>query len=113
MFKKRIDIYKKRDREGWLQMRAALKEAGLGGVKSGHFQQDTVMACGCGAKLDPRNFGEKGKIDRDIYWVEVLPEDEKRVRELLRRNGIVPVVEENVLQDAALRKRPPDESARL
>ena len=29
MFEKRVDIFKKRDRETWLQIRAALKEAGL------------------------------------------------------------------------------------
>ncbi|MBR6115523.1 MAG: hypothetical protein IKQ10_10195 [Oscillospiraceae bacterium] len=113
LFRKRVPIFKKRDRETWKQIRATLREAGVKGVRSGHYLQETVMGGGCGAKLDPRDFGGRGRIDRDIYWVEVLPEDEKRVRELLRRNGIVPVVEENVLQDAALRKRPPDESARL
>ena len=79
MFKKRIDIYKKRDREGWLQMRAALKEAGLGGVKSGHFQQDTVMA---------------------VHQVvgEAL--------EILKKNGLVPQVDQDILVDASLRKKP-------
>ena len=106
MFKKRIDIYKKRDKEGWLQMRAALKEAGLSGVKSGHFQQDTVMACGCGAKLDPRNFGEKGKIDRDIYWIRVPAEDEAKALEILKKNGMVPQIDKDILVDASLRKKP-------
>ena len=109
LFKKRVPIFKKRDRETWTQIRQTLRAAGVKGVKSGHYLQETVMGGGCGAKLDPRDFGAKGKIDRDIYWVEVLPEDEVRVRELLRRNGIVPVVEENVLLDAAFRKKPEDE----
>ena len=109
MFEKRVDIFKKRDRETWLQIRAALKEAGLPGVKSGHYLQETVMGGGCGAKLDPRDFGGHGRIDREIYWVSVPAKREEEAREILRRSGIVPVVEENVLLDAALRKRPGNE----
>ena len=109
MFEKRVDIFKKRDRETWLKIRAALKEAGLPGVKAGHYLQETVMGGGCGAKLDPRNFGSRGTIDRDIYWVKVIAGDEEKAREILRKNGIVPVVEENVLLDAALRKRPKED----
>ena len=113
LFRKRVTIFKKRDRATWTQIRSVLKEAGVRGARSGHFLQETVMGGGCGAKLDPRDFGAKGKIDREIYWVEVLPEDEERVRELLTRNGIVPVVEENVLLDAALRKKPEDGTIQL
>ena len=109
MFEKRVDIFKKRDRETWLKIRAALKEAGLPGVKAGHYLQETVMGGGCGAKLDPRNFGSRGTIDRDIYWVKVIAGDEEKAREILRKNGIVPVVEENVLLDAALRKKPKED----
>ena len=110
LFKKRVTVFKKRDKETWTMIRKTLKESGVRGVRAGHFLQETVMGGGCGAKLDPRDFGRKGRIDREIYWVSVLPEDEERVREILRRNGIVPVVEENVLLDAALRKKPEDES---
>jgi len=106
MFEKRVEIFKKRDRETWQQIKDALKEAGLRGVRSGHYLQETVMGGGCGAKLDPRDFGGHGKIDRDIYWVKVIADDEEKARDILRRNGIVPVVEENVLLDAALRKKP-------
>lgn len=109
MFEKRVEIFKKRDRETWQQIRDALKEAGLPGVKAGHYLQETVMGGGCGAKLDPRDFGGRGRIDRDIYWVKVLAADEDRAREILRRSGIVPVVEEDVLLDAALRKRPKED----
>ena len=104
--KKRVAIFKKRDSETWKQIRTALKEAGLPGVKAGHYLQETVMGGGCGAKLDPRDFGGKGKIDREIYWIEVPEEEEARAREILRSSGIVPVVEDNVLLDAALRKHP-------
>ena len=108
LFVKRVDIFKKRDKETWLEIKKALQEAGIPGVRTGHYLQETVMGGGCGAKLDPRDFGGKGRIDRDIYWVRVPEEEEARAREVLRRNGIVPVVEENVLLDAALRKKPVD-----
>ena len=108
MFEKRVYIFKKRDRGTWQEIREALKEAGLSGVKAGHYLQETVMGGGCGAKLDPRDFGGRGKIDRDIYYVKVIAADEEKARDILRRAGIVPVVEEDVLLDAALRKHPED-----
>ncbi len=109
MFEKRVDIFKKRDKETWLQIRSALKEAGFRGMRSGHYLQETVMGGGCGAKLDPRDFGGHGRIDREIYWVDVIKGDEEKALEILRRSGIVPVVEDNVLLDAALRKKPHDD----
>ncbi|MBR1567203.1 MAG: hypothetical protein IJ649_10640 [Oscillospiraceae bacterium] len=109
MFEKRVDIFKKRDKETWLKIKEALKEAGLPGVKSGHYLQETVMGGGCGAKLDPRNFGAKGVIDRDIYWVKVIADDEEKAREILRQNGIVTEVQDDVLLDAALRKKPKED----
>ena len=33
MFEKRVEIFKKRDKETWLQIKAALKDAGLRGVR--------------------------------------------------------------------------------
>ena len=106
MFKKRVEIFKKRDRQMWQQIRDTLKEAGLEDVKAGHYMQETVSGGGCGAKLDPRDFGSRGKIDREIYWVRVLPEDEEKAREILRSNGIVAEVEQDIHLDASLRKRP-------
>lgn len=108
LFEKRVDIFKKRDKESWTQIKEALKEAGIPGVKAGHYLQETVMGGGCGAKLDPRDFGPNGKIDREIYWVRVPEAEEENAREALRKKGIVPVVEENVLLDAAFRKKPAD-----
>ena len=39
--------------------------------------------CGCGAKLDHRDFGPNGKIDRLTYYISVKPEDVERAKELL------------------------------
>ncbi|MBE7008083.1 MAG: hypothetical protein E7422_02900 [Ruminococcaceae bacterium] len=106
MFEKRVYLFKKRDRETWQQIKAALKDAGLRGVRSGHYLQDVVMAGGCGAKLDPRDFGARGKIDHDIYWVKVPEDDLGRAQDILRQNGIVAAVEDerDLMTDAALRK---------
>ena len=106
LFKKRATIFKKRDRETWAQIRKTLKEAGVKGVRAGHYLQETVMGGGCGAKLDPRDFGGRGKIDREIYWVEVPEDEEEHAKQILRENGIVGGIEENLLLDAALRKHP-------
>ena len=105
MFKKRITIFKQKDSETWKKIKAALKEEGFRGVRSGHYLQDVVMNGGCGAKLDPRNFGPKGKIDREIYWVEVLEEDVRRADDALKKHGILATVDEYVMQDASQRKR--------
>ena len=51
MFEKKIDIYKKKDKATWIQIKTALKEGGLTGFKAGHYLQESVMAGGCGAKL--------------------------------------------------------------
>lgn len=106
MFEKRVEIFKKRDRETWQQIRRTLKDAGLRGVRAGHYLQDSVMAGGCGAKLDPRDFGAKGKIDREIYWIKVIEADEEKAKDILRQNGIVAAIEDDydLMTDAALRK---------
>ena len=105
MFEKRIDIFKKKDRETWEQIRTALKEGGLSGFKAGHYLQDSIMAGGCGAKLDPRDFGKKGKVDREVYFIKVRENDVEKAREILLRNGLVAEIDETLLTDAALKKR--------
>ncbi len=111
MFEKRVEIFKKRDKGTWLEIKETLKSAGIRGVRAGHYLQDSVMAGGCGAKLDPRDFGKKGRIDREIYWIKVRESDEKNVLNILRQNGIVTVVESDaeLMTDAALRKNVSDD----
>ena len=107
MFAKRVDIFKKKDREAWEGVKKALDEAGFKDYKAGHYLQESVMAGGCGAKLDPRDFGGKGKIDRDVYYVKVKEKDRGQALGILRANAIVPAVEtEEIMTDAALRKHP-------
>lgn len=107
MFEKRTVIYKKKDRETWAQIKTALKEGGLAGVKASHYLQDSVMAGGCGAKLDPRDFGAGGKIDHEIYVIKVREGDVEKARSILLKNGLVAEIDESLLTDAALKTRRP------
>ena len=68
MFKKRVEIFKKRDRQMWQQIRDTLKEAGLEDVKAGHYMQETVSGGGCGATRKTRKPGSTGSTPRMKDW---------------------------------------------
>ena len=104
LFEKKETIFKKKDRETWEQIRDVLKTAGLKGVSASHYAQDVVRAGGCGAKLDPRDFGAKGKADHDIYYIKVREADVEKAKELILQNGLVAEVKssEELMQDASV-----------
>lgn len=54
-------------------------------MRSSHYPADSLRACGCGPKLDPRNFGSNGWIDRDIYFIDVNKDDVARVVDILKK----------------------------
>ena len=62
-----------------ISRRSFLKLAGLTTVAAA----SASMFTGCGAKLDHRDFGPNGKIDRLTYYISVKPEDVERAKELL------------------------------
>ncbi len=66
----------------WLAAKKALQTAGIK-INSGQAEAESPI-CGCGSKLDPRNFGAGGKIDRTLYYIEALPEDAARAKALLQ-----------------------------
>ena len=70
LFEKREEVFCKRDREGWTAAKAALKAAGVRGMRAWHFEDEPPVG-GCGCKLGIRNFGPKGRIDREMYVVTV------------------------------------------
>lgn len=82
LFEKREEVFCKRDREGWRAVKAALKAAGVRGVKAWHYEAEPP-AGGCGCKLDIRNFGPKGRIDREMYVVAVPASELERARSAL------------------------------
>ena len=70
------------DKGRWNAAKQALKEAGIKIMESGFYDTEPPL-CGCGAKLDHRDFGPNGKIDRLTYYISVKPEDVARAKELL------------------------------
>jgi hypothetical protein len=102
LFEKKVTIYKKKDRETWEQIRNALKNAGLKGVRAAHYSNDVVQAGGCAAKLDPRDFGGHGKIDHDIYFIEVRESDRQKALDIIKEAGLVTIVDPNASIDRAV-----------
>ena len=94
-FTKRVTIFKRKDKETGQRIREVMKSAGLEGVKAGSYEAESLCACGCGMRLDPRNFGVNGRIDRAIYYVDVKQEDEQRAKNILAENGIACKVDDD------------------
>ena len=98
LFEKKIEIYKKRDKETWTKIKDVLKEAGIKASAS-HYDQDTVMT-GPGAPIDPRDYAGKKRIDRDIYVIAVPASKEQEARDAIRAAGLTTIVDPDVLKDA-------------
>ncbi len=94
-FGKKITVFKKKDKDTWQKIRAVLKDEGFSGVRASHYSAESLCACGCGSKLDPRDFGKGGRIDRDIYYVDVRAEDADRARSVIASHGITAVVDDD------------------
>ena len=62
------------DKPRWKEARQRLKDAGIKVMETGFYETE-APACGCGAKLDHRDFGPNGKIDRLTYYISGLPFD--------------------------------------
>lgn len=82
LFEKREEVFCKRDREGWTAAKATLKAAGIQGVRAWHYEVEPPVG-GCGCKLDIRNFGPKGRIDREMYVIAVPVEETERAAAVL------------------------------
>ena len=96
-FAKKVTVFKKKDRDTWQKIRDLLKSEGFKGVRASHYSAESLCACGCGSKLDPRNFGAGGYIDRDIYFVDVREDDLPCAKSVLASHGIEPVVIEDAV----------------
>lgn len=81
-FSKKITVYKEKGcKEDWQKAKARLKEAGIPFASTS--LPSEAPACGCGAKLDIRDFGPRGKIDRDLYYIDVEEKYAARARAIL------------------------------
>lgn len=70
------------DQKRWKQAKLQLKAAGIKIMETGFYDTEPPV-CGCGAKLDHRDFGPNGRIDRHTYYISVRPEDVDRAKALL------------------------------
>ena len=71
--------------ERWKSARKALKDAGIR-VMEASSQESEMPLCSCGPKIDRRNYGPYGWIDRRAYYIAVRPEDVARARAVLLVN---------------------------
>jgi len=84
LFGRREKVFEvKGDKAAWKQAKQRLQEAGIKVMESGGYDAE-VPVCGCDARLDIRDFGPNGKIDRSSYYISVRPEDADRARKLLK-----------------------------
>ncbi len=88
--KERLVYMEKGKEQEWKQARALLKEAGI--KMSTTSMPSEAPTCGCGAKLDIRDFGPNGKQDRNMYYIDVPVTDWDTAKEVLAKAGI-PVVQ--------------------
>ena len=82
LFEKREIIFDKKDRPNWQRAKAALKAADIRSIRATHYEVEPPV-CGCGSKLDPRNFGPNGRIDREMYRITVPSAEAERSRQIL------------------------------
>lgn len=82
LFEKREIVFDKKDKPGWLRAKEALQAAGIRSVRGTSYEVEPPV-CGCGSKLDPRDFGPKGKIDRKMYRITLPASEAERGRQIL------------------------------
>lgn len=87
LFEERKEVFCKRNREEWKKAREALRAAGIQGVKARHCEVEPPVG-GCGCKLDIRNFGPNGRIDREMYYLTVPAGEAERAGEILSGLGL-------------------------
>ena len=83
LFGKRETVFKTAGgKDRWTMARETLKSAGIQVMEAGSYEGE-IPICSCGAKIDRRNYGPNGWIDRRVYYVAVRPEDTERARAVL------------------------------
>ena len=83
LFGKREVVFKTvGDKDRWKMARQALKSADIQIMEAGSYEGEMPL-CSCGAKIDRRNYGPNGWIDRRVYYVSVRPADTERARSIL------------------------------
>lgn len=70
------------EKDVWKQAKQTLQAADIKIMEASSREGETPL-CSCGAKIDRRNYGPNGWIDRWIYYIAVRPGDAARAKELL------------------------------
>ena len=70
------------DKARWQAAKEALKAADIEIMEANSYEGEMPL-CSCGAKIDRRNYGPNGWIDRRVYYIAVRPEDVERAGEVL------------------------------
>ena len=70
------------DKARWQAAKEALKAAGIEIMEANSYEGEIPLCC-CGAKIDRRNYGPNGWIDRRVYYIAVRPEDVERAGQVL------------------------------
>jgi len=71
------------DKVRWNAGKEALKAAGIR-IMEALTREGEMPICSCGAKIDRRNYGPNGWIDRRVYYIAVRPEDVEAARGVLQ-----------------------------
>ena len=71
------------DKKRWNAGKEALKKAEIK-IMEALSREGEEPLCSCGVKIDRRNYGPGGWIDRRIYYIAVRPEDVERARAILQ-----------------------------
>ena len=96
LFGKREVVFKTAGDSGrWKSAKAVLKAAGIQIMEAGSYEGE-VPICSCGAKIDRRNYGPNGWIDRRVYYVAVRPEDVGQAQAVLLEAVGMPLVSEEL-----------------
>ena len=95
LFGKREVVFKAAgNKNRWKMAKEALKSAGIQIMETGSYEGE-IPICSCGAKIDRRNYGPNGWIDRRVYYVAVRPEDTDIAREVLQNAVDTPLESAN------------------
>lgn len=79
-FERKERVFSKKNYSAWKEAKKALKAAGIR-YSAGYYETEMPVG-GCGAKLDIRDFGANGKIERQVYYIDVPVKDVPRAKAL-------------------------------
>ena len=97
LFGKREVVFKTTgDKARWKEARAALKSAGIRVMEAGSMESELPI-CSCGAKIDRRNYGPNGWIDRRVYYLCVRPKDVGQANAVLVSSVGTPLISDELV----------------